>query len=56
MEHHPGHAFYAYYGSPFRNEDCLIFTADAYGDGLSATISIARDDRVERIMKSSNFN
>ena len=56
VEHHPGHAFYAYYGSPFRNEDCLIFTADAYGDGLSATISIARDDRVERIMKSSNFN
>ena len=33
IDHHTAHAFYAYFGSPFRDEDCLIFTADAYGDG-----------------------
>lgn len=56
IEHHTAHAFYAYFGSPFRNGDCLIFTADAYGDGLSATISTVKDGRIERILGSSTFN
>ncbi len=56
VEHHTGHAAYAYWGSPFRGEDCLILTADAYGDGLSATISIVKGGKIERIMASKNFN
>ncbi len=56
VEHHTGHAAYAYWGSPFRGEDCLILTADAYGDGLSATISIVKDGKIERILASKNFN
>ncbi len=56
IEHHTAHGFYAYFGSPFRNEDCLIFTADAYGDGLSATISTMKNGKVERITESSTFN
>ncbi len=56
VEHHTGHAAYAYWGSPFRGEDCLILTADAYGDGLSATISIVKDGKVERILASKTFN
>ncbi|HLC80410.1 MAG TPA: YhcH/YjgK/YiaL family protein [Candidatus Nanoarchaeia archaeon] len=56
IEHHTGHAAYAYWASPFRGEDCLILTADAYGDGLSATISIVKDGKVERILASKNFN
>lgn len=39
IDHHTCHAAYAFYGSPFREDKTLIFTADAHGDGLSATIS-----------------
>ncbi len=56
IDHHTAHAFYAYFGSPFRNKDCLIFTADAYGDGLSATISTVKNEKIERIMSSKDFN
>ena len=42
-EHHSCHAAYAYWGSPFREEPCLVITADAYGDGLAATISIVEN-------------
>tara|TARA_R110002074_G_scaffold402247_1_gene605677 strand:- start:251047 stop:252858 length:1812 start_codon:yes stop_codon:yes gene_type:complete len=49
VEHHTCHAAYAYWGSPFRTEQCLVFTADAYGDGLSATISVVNNGKIERI-------
>lgn len=48
-EHHSCHASYAYWGSPFRNEPCLVITADAYGDGLSATVSVVKDGVMERV-------
>lgn len=54
-DHHTAHAYYAYYASPIRN-DALIFTADAYGDGLSATISTVKDGKIERITESKTFN
>ncbi len=56
IEHHSAHGYYAYYGSPFRNEDCLIFTADAYGDEISATVSTVRNGIIERIAESPTFN
>jgi carbamoyltransferase len=59
IEHHSCHAAYAYYGSPFRNKPCLIFTVDAYGDGLNATISRVAGkncwEGVERIFSTDNF-
>ena len=39
VEHDSCHAAYALYGSPIREDGTLIFTADAFGDDLSATIS-----------------
>lgn len=56
IDHHTAHAFYAYWGSPFGGKDCLIFTVDAYGDGLSATISTVKNGKVERILASKDFN
>ncbi|MFL2678880.1 MAG: carbamoyltransferase N-terminal domain-containing protein [Alphaproteobacteria bacterium] len=49
IEHHQCHAAYAYWASPFRDKKCLIFTADAYGDDLSATISIALNNKISRV-------
>tara|TARA_B100000686_G_C16722863_1_gene935992 strand:+ start:54 stop:1574 length:1521 start_codon:yes stop_codon:yes gene_type:complete len=40
VEHDSCHASYALYGSPIREENTIIFTADSWGDDLSATISI----------------
>ena len=40
MEHDWCHAAYALYGSPIRDDNTLIVTADAWGDDLSGTLSI----------------
>ncbi len=53
--HHSAHAAYAYYASPFRKKPCLVFTMDAYGDGVSASISVAEDDRLIMVAKSTTF-
>ena len=49
MEHDWCHAAYALYGSPIRDPDTLIVTADAWGDGLSATLSIFDGKKISRI-------
>jgi carbamoyltransferase len=53
--HHSAHAHYAYYGSPFRKKPCLVFTMDAYGDGISASISVVKNDKLEMVAKSDAF-
>src|SRR3972149_1256306 len=43
LDHHSTHAYSAVYGSPFVKQKIkriLVFTNDAEGDGLSATVSI----------------
>lgn len=53
-DHHLGHAYYAYYASPIR-QDALIFTADAWGDGLNATISVKTKNGMKRIYAYDQF-
>ena len=38
LDHHTCHAYYAYYSSPFRAQDCLIVTMDGGGDGRNMTV------------------
>jgi len=40
MEHDWCHAAYGFYGSPIREDNTLIVTADAWGDDLSGTLSL----------------
>ena len=40
MEHDWCHAAYGFYGSPIRDDNTLVVTADAWGDDLSGSISI----------------
>jgi len=57
IEHHHAHAASAYRNSLWdKNEKVLIFTADAAGDGLSATISIGYKNKIRRIAESNFFN
>jgi carbamoyltransferase len=45
MEHDSCHAAYGFYGSPIRDDNTLIITADAWGDDLSGTLSLySKDD------------
>jgi carbamoyltransferase len=52
VEHHLCHAAAAYWGSDFNKSDkTLILTADGGGDGLCATVSIAKKNKISRIAK-----
>ncbi len=57
MEHDWCHAAYAQYGSPIRDDNTLIVTADAWGDDLSGTLSVYSKEKgqIERV-KEYNHN
>lgn len=38
IDHHTCHAYYAYFGSPFRGEDCIVITLDGDGDERNQTV------------------
>ncbi len=38
LDHHTCHAYYAYYGSPFRGGDTIALTMDSWGDGRNQTV------------------
>ncbi len=48
-DHHTGHAYYAYYGSPFRGKDCGILVLDGSGDGRNQTVWEVKDDNITNI-------
>ena len=57
IDHHECHAATAYFGSAFpKNEPILVLTNDGAGDGLCATVSVAKNNQLKRIaeVKSSN--
>ncbi len=51
MEHDWCHAAYGFYGSPIRDDNTLIVTADAWGDDLSGTLSLysKENNQIERV-------
>ena len=54
VDHHTGHAHYAYFMSQFRN-NVLVLTADAWGDGCNCSIWIGNEkDRKSTRLNSSH--
>jgi carbamoyltransferase len=49
VEHHTAHAAAAYYGLANFDDDILVLTCDGVGDQLSATVSVGRNGRLERL-------
>ena len=47
VDHHRNHAASAYFTQP--EDDCIVFTLDCHGDGLSGSVSLASKGRIERI-------
>jgi carbamoyltransferase len=57
VDHHTGHAYYAYYASP-RSTDRkgVVVTADGWGDGCNATISTVVDGELQEIHRTQMCN
>jgi len=59
MEHHQTHADTAYYMSHYyqKKEECLVFTLDGSGDGLSGTVSkVNEKGNWERLKEISSYD
>jgi carbamoyltransferase len=55
IEHHLCHAATAYFGSPWVGEEkVLVLTSDGSGDGVSATVNIAQNGKIERIAETKS--
>jgi carbamoyltransferase len=52
--HHEAHAACAYYGAPW--DDCLVLTADGWGEDGSATIWRGRGGRMELLARSASID
>jgi carbamoyltransferase len=53
LDHHKCHAYYAYFGSPFRREPCLSVTLDGWGDGRNQTVWEVNKDKVKLLAEST---
>ena len=54
FKHHQTHAASAYYASGW--DDCLVLTADGWGEDGSATLYEAKDGKLNRISKSETID
>jgi carbamoyltransferase len=55
IDHHYAHAACAYYTQE-NNKETLIFTMDAMGDALSATVNVGRGNNIQRIFYQTGFS
>lgn len=53
LDHHTCHAYYSYFGSPFRGEDCIVLTMDGWGDGKNQTVWRVSDEKFTLLSESS---
>lgn len=57
IEHHLAHSMYAFFASPFRNENVLSFTADGFGDHSNASLRIFKANKeIQLVMESDQMN
>ncbi len=57
IDHHTGHAYYAYFASPRSHTGkAAVVTADGFGDGCNATISIAEKGGLTEIHRTDMCN
>lgn len=55
IEHHLAHAASAYYQRPW-TDDTLVLTLDGAGDGLCSSVSIGRNNSLDRIASTTAYN
>jgi carbamoyltransferase len=52
LDHHTCHAYYSYFGSPFRNKDSIVIILDGWGDGRNQSVWKASNDKLELLTDS----
>jgi len=52
LDHHTCHAYYAYFGSPFRMRDCIVITMDSWGNGRNQTVWQVSKDKFKLLAQS----
>lgn len=55
LDHHTCHAYYSYFGSPFRGKDCIVLTLDGWGDGRNQTVWKVNNE-ILSLLAESNQN
>ncbi len=53
LDHHTCHAYYSYFGSPFRGKDCIVLTLDGWGDGKNQTVWKVSDEKFTLLAEST---
>jgi carbamoyltransferase len=53
LDHHTCHAHYAYFGSPFRDQDAVILTLDGWGDGRNQTVWTVKNNTLNLLAESN---
>ncbi|MBI2026256.1 MAG: hypothetical protein HYS98_00350 [Deltaproteobacteria bacterium] len=53
LDHHTCHAYYAYFGSPFRDKKCIVLTMDGSGDQRNQTVWKVCGSNFELIAESN---
>lgn len=53
LDHHTCHAYYSYFGSPFRGKDCIVLTLDGWGDGRNQTVWAVKNDQLHFLVDST---
>ena len=52
LDHHTCHAYYGYFGSPYREKDCAVVTLDGIGDGRNQTVFNVLQDKFNLVASS----
>jgi len=52
-DHHTCHQYYAYFASPFRDKDALVFTSDGGGDGSNGTVAVVRNNAIQESVRNN---
>lgn len=52
LDHHTCHAYYGYFGSFFRGDDCIVITLDSWGDGRNHTVWKVSNDELVLLAES----
>ena len=54
LDHHTCHAYYGYFSSPYRTDDCAIVVLDGWGDNRNQSVWLAKNDDIELIAESKD--
>jgi carbamoyltransferase len=53
LDHHTCHAYYSYFGSPYRRKDCIVLTLDGWGDGRNQTVWKVSNEKLTLLAESN---